>query len=107
MCYSAVPLFTRKGAPIAYYQPSLFDDDPIPSPRRYSSVQDKDLQNLVVLDVHEGHYDPDLTREFDARMSRAFLNLFENLGPDSDGVRIVLHPGLKEKLEESAGHLRK
>ncbi len=87
----------------------LFPDEPTtptPSDRPYSSWPDMDLQALVVLDVHQDHYDEDLRREYDGRVSAALLGLFENLGPDSDGVRVVLHPGLKKKLEESAGHLR-
>ncbi len=108
VCYSAVFCSSRKETPIAYYQPSLFDDEPAartPSPRPYSSLDDVTLQELLHLDLDKGHRDPDLKREFDARMSEAFLSFFQNLGPDPNGTRIVLHPGLKKKLRDSAEHL--
>lgn len=38
-------------------------------------------------------------------MSRAFLDLFENMSPGPDGIIIKLHPGLKKKLQENADHL--
>ncbi len=60
---------------------------------------------MVILDVHQGHPDDALRKEFDARMSQALLDFFENLGPDLDGITMKLHPGLKQKLEESIKHL--
>ncbi len=61
---------------------------------------------MVILDVHQGHPDDALRKEFDARMSQALLDLFENLGPDPEtGVRILLSPGLKQKLRRSAERL--
>ncbi len=80
----------------------LFPDEPSRSDRPYSSWGDHHLQDLLLLDLDAGHRDDDLKREFDARMSKAFLDLFENLGPDPNGTKMVLSPGLKRKLEESA-----
>lgn len=83
----------------------LFPDDPAPSDRPFSSWNDMDLQNLIVIDVHKGHVDVDLKKEFDARMSQAFLDFFENLSPGPDGIRIRLSGGLKQQLRKAADHL--
>ncbi len=111
MCYT-VPLFTPKGDAIDHpVQLRLFGPDEEPTtpehtPRPYSSWNDTDLQDLVILDVHAGHHDDALKNEFDARMSQALLDLFENLGPDPEtGITLKLHPGLKRKLQKSAEHL--
>ncbi len=59
----------------------------------------------MLLDLDAGHRDDDLKKEFDARMSIAFLDLFENLGPDADGITLKLSPGLERALRRSADHI--
>jgi hypothetical protein len=80
------------------HEPRLFDDNPYPT-QEYSSYSDAEIEALLRLDRQSDFKDEALRREFDKRVSKAFLEVFEVVENQHPNIR--LHPGLRDTLRRN------